>query len=117
MKYMLMFFADEDAWMALPNGDRDEAIQRIGAWYGIQVRAGHIVQGCRLQGKNSATTVRLGAAGRSEKPIVTDGPFVEAKETIGSYAIVEVGNLEEAIAVAESWPVGGGIEIRRVAEG
>jgi hypothetical protein len=116
MKYMLLFFADEDAWTALPEEERAAAIGRIGAWYGHHTQAGRIVEGHRLRGKGTASTVRLGRAGRSEKPVIVDGPFIEAKEAIGSYAIIEVLNLDEASAVAASWPGGGAVEIRPVAE-
>jgi hypothetical protein len=116
MKFMLLFMADEDAWMALPAEERQAAVERIGAWFGEQVRAGRIVEGRRLHGKRAAKTVRLGPAGRSRKPLVVDGPFVEGKEAIGSYAIVEVREEAEALAVAGSWPGGGAVEVRPVME-
>ncbi len=116
MKYMLLFFADEAAWMALSEGERNAAIEQIGAWYSTQAQSGRLVEGRRLSGKSSAKTVDLGPAGRSRKPILMDGPFIETKEAIGSYAIVEVIDLDEAVGVAESWPGGGFIEIRPVME-
>lgn len=117
MRYMLMFFADEGAWTALPEEERAAAIGRIGAWYGQQAQAGRIVEGRRLSGKSAATTIWLGPAGRSQKPVVVDGPFLETKEAIGSYAIIEAADLDTAIAVAASWPAGGAVEIRSVMEG
>ncbi len=116
MKYMLLFFADEDEWMALPEEARTAAIGQIGAWYGEHARAGRIVEGRRLGGKGTATTVRLGSAGRGQEPTIVDGPFIEAKEAIGSYAIIQAANLDEALAVAGSWPGGGAVEIRPVRE-
>ena len=52
------------------------------------------------------------------KPIVTDGPFTEAKEVIGGYWMIEVASLEEAIAWAKKCPASDSetIEIRRVQE-
>lgn len=116
MKYMLLFAADEDEWMEMDPGEREAAIGRIGQWFGEQARSGRIVEGRRLQGRASARTVRLGPAGRSSKAAVTDGPFVEAKEAIGSYAIVEAADLDEAVTVAESWPAGGVVEVRPLME-
>jgi hypothetical protein len=49
--------------------------------------------------------------------MVVDGPFIEAKEAIGSYAIIEVPDLDAAITLAKGWPGGGAVEIRPVAEG
>lgn len=109
---MLLFIADEDEWMTMPPDARDEAIAGIGRWFTEHARAGRIVEGRRLQGKAAARTVRLGPAGRSRKPRVTDGPFVESKEAIGSYAIVETPRMEDALAVAQSWPAGGAVEVR-----
>src|SRR5690348_14890517 len=89
MRYMLTFFAAEEDWMTMSEDERQGAVERVGAWYGAQAQAGRIVEGRRLQGARSARTVRLGRAGRSAKPLITDGPFMEAKEAVGSYAIVE----------------------------
>jgi hypothetical protein len=117
MRFMLVFYADESEWMALPDDEREAAVQRIGAWFGQHSQEGHIVEGCRLAGKQKATTVRLGQAGRSSKPFITDGPFIETKEAMGSYAIVEVPDHAAALAIAESWPGGGAVEVRPVVEG
>src|SRR5260221_5780813 len=86
-----MFYADEGEWMGLPEGERNAAIGRIGEWFGALARAGTIVGGERLAGgRRATTTVRLGRIQRTrDAPIVTDGPFVEAKEAVGSHAIVE----------------------------
>src|SRR5438132_6080289 len=118
MRYLLMFYADEAEWMALPESERNAAIGRIGEWYGTQVKAGRIVDGKRLAGgKRATTTVRLGRIQRGgDAPIVTDGPFVEAKESVGSYAIVEVNDRDGAIAIAKSWPAGGLVEVRPIDE-
>jgi len=116
VRYLLMFYADEAEWMALPEGERNAAIGRIGDWYGGLARAGTIVDGQKLAGgKQATTTVRLGRIQRSgDAPIVTDGPFVEAKEAVGSYAIVDVKDKAAAIEIAKTWPAGGLVEVRPV---
>jgi hypothetical protein len=48
--------------------------------------------------------------------MVSDGPFAEAKETVGSYAVVQVANEAEAIEIAKRWPAGGIVEVRPVAD-
>ena len=52
------------------------------------------------------------------KPIVTDGPFTEAKEVLGGYWMIEVASREEAIALAKKCPAAPNeiIEIRQVQE-
>lgn len=116
MRYLLLFVADEEAWEALPAEERADAIARIGAWYGELAQAGKIVEGRRLRERRTARTVRLGPAGRSGRPVVVDGPFAETKEAIGSYAIVEVSGADEALDIARSWPAGGAVEVRPLAE-
>lgn len=116
MRYMLLFFADDEAWMALAEEERAAAIGRIGAWVGDHARAGRLIEGRRLYGRSGAKTVRLGPAGRSGKPLVTDGPFAETKEALGSYAIVEAPDMEAALAIAATWPGGGSVEVRPVME-
>ncbi len=115
MKYLLLFAADEHAWMSMPESDREDAVARIGRWFGEHARAGRIVEGRRLQGQSTAKTVVLGPAGKSRVPVVNDGPFVESKEAIGSYAVIEVPGLDEAVEVARSWPAGGLVEVRPIA--
>ena len=47
---------------------------------------------------------------------IVDGPFIEAKEEIGGYGLIDVPNLDAAIEMARSWPWGGVVEIRPVIE-
>jgi len=56
VRYLLMFYADEDAWMALAEDERNAAIGRIGRWFGEEAAAGRIVEGKRLAGGKRATT-------------------------------------------------------------
>ncbi len=99
MKYMLMFVqADGEAWERLsPVEQNMPAVER---WWGEQAKAGRLVGGHKLRPGRTATTVRWSGG----KPVVTDGPFIEGKETIGGYGIFEVSDLDTAIAIAKTWP-------------
>lgn len=99
MKYMLMFVqTDGEAWEKLSSVERNmPAIER---WFGEHAQAGRFVGGNQLRPGRTATTVRW----KGSQPVVTDGPFVEAKETIGGYGIFEVPDLDTAIAIAKTWP-------------
>ena len=114
MRYMLTFYAIEDEWMALPESERQAGIADIGQWFAEHARAGKIVEGHRL-GRGSKT-VRLGRVRRRDLPMVSDGPFMEAKELVGSYAVVDVKDEDEAIAIAKRWPGGRAVEVRPVAD-
>ena len=98
MEYALLFVNTEADWES--NAEREAIYAKIGAWFGELGAAGKIVGGEELQGADTATTVRL----RDSDAMVTDGPFVESKEVIGGFAILEVADLDEALKIAKSWP-------------
>jgi hypothetical protein len=114
VRYLLTFYALEDEWLSLPADERDAGIAEIGKWFAEHARSGKIVEGRRLG--RGTKTVRLGRVRKKDLPVVSDGPFLEAKETIGSYAVVDVSDETEAIAIAKRWPAGGIVEVRPVAE-
>lgn len=69
------------------------------------------------QGKLSSNGSRLAAEGKVLKAggVITDGPFVEIRERLGSFLIVKAENLEEATTLAHGCPAldaGGSVEIR-----
>jgi len=114
VRYLLTFYAIEDEWLALPEVERDAGIAEIGRWFAEHAQSGKIVEGRRLG--RGTKTVRLGRVRKKDLPIISDGPYIEAKESVGSYAVVEVTDEEEAIVIAKGWPAGGVVEIRPVAE-
>jgi hypothetical protein len=98
MQYMLMFVRDDESWEALSAEEQD--YPTILAWWAQLVERGILRGGGELQPARTATTVsNLGGA-----PVITDGPFMETKESVGGFGIIEVDNLDEAIDIARSWP-------------
>lgn len=74
-------------------------------------------KGIEKQGKLARRGPRLSMEGKVLKPggVVTDGPFVEIKEKLGSFIVVKAENLEEATTLAHGCPAldqGGSVEIR-----
>ncbi|HSS94325.1 MAG TPA: YciI family protein [Candidatus Dormibacteraeota bacterium] len=115
MKYVLMFAGsvDEQAeWENMPEERRAAAYEQVSKWFEEHGKSGKLVGGEELQGPSSSTTVRI----KNGKATVTDGPFIEAKEVIGGFAVVEVKDLDEALAMAKSWPGGGIVEVRPVVD-
>lgn len=109
MKYMMLLTRVDAEWEALTDAERDKTA--INRWWATHARAGHIVGGHELQPARTATTIRW----EGGKPVIVDGPFMEAKETIGGFGILEVADLDAAIAIAKSWPGRGHkVEIRPV---
>ena len=113
MKYMLMFVGDDTEWTKFSDEDRKKAYEEIGKWWGEQADAGRIIGGEELKPAPTATTVRRKSDG---KITITDGPFVESKETLGGYAIIDVPDLDAAIELAKGWPPLQTVEIRPLVE-
>lgn len=110
MKYMLMFIGSDQGSASMSAEERQSLYAAIGEWWSNHASAGRILSGEELQAASTATTVRLDGS----KPIVIDGPFMEAKERIGGFAIAEVADLDEALQMAKTWPAGGAVEVRPV---
>jgi hypothetical protein len=113
MKYMVLIAGSEESWASLGEDERAALYGRIGAWWDEHARAGEIVDGHELQPSETATTVRRAADGNVT---VTDGPFIEAKEHVGGYAIIDVPDLDAAIRLVSGWPAPDVLEIRPLVE-
>ena len=112
MQYILLLYGNEQQ-----DQDRSpEAIQaEMGEWYGFTKAvkdAGVFVAGDALQPTGTATTVRR----RDNQLLSTDGPFAETKEQLGGFYIIDVPNLDDAIAWAAKVPNvhRGSVEIRPI---
>jgi hypothetical protein len=111
MKYMVLIASTPDAWDYLDSEEQRALYQRVAGWWAEHAAAGEILDGHQLQSAETATTVRLARDGDAT---VTDGPFVEGKEIVGGYAIIDVPDLDAAIRLAKSWPAPDTLEIRPV---
>lgn len=112
MFYMLIIHGDESIWMNHSEAEQaatmaeHEALQR-------HLEKADQYRGCGgLAPSSAATTLRR----KNGKTFVTDGPYAEAKEQFGGYYIVEVDDLDEAIAAAERIPAkaDNSVEIRPI---
>ena len=112
MKYMLLFADDQEVFNAMPPEQQGAMFAQIGEWWGKHSSEGRIVGGEQLQPPNTATTVRIPHNGAD--PVITDGPFIEAKEGIGGFAIVDVPDLDQALELARTWPARGIVEVRPI---
>ena len=112
MKYMLLIYDDERGWARLTEAERQRHMGEFGKLR--QEIAGQYVAGSQLHPTTITTTVRA----RNGKRLVTDGPFAETREQIGGFWLIDVKDLDEAIAIAERIPSGptGVVEIRPLIE-
>ena len=105
MKYVLLFVGtreDQDRWDKMTPEQVQASMGGAGEWFEKYSRSGKIVGGEQLQGYKTVSTVR----GDNGKRVVTDGPFIESKEVIGGFAVVEVKDRDEAEEMAKTWPAG-----------
>jgi hypothetical protein len=113
MKYMLLIVGDESRYDDWSEEDRAAQMQRWDDYTKALVDAGAFVSGEGLQTSTTATTLRVE---RGER-LLTDGPFVESKEQVGGFYVIDCKDLDEAIDWAARLPSsesGGATEIRPV---
>jgi len=110
-QYMLMFLGSDEQLEAMPKTKLDTAYAEIGRWWEDLSKKGVIKEGEQLAPRKTATTVRR-VNGQMR---AFDGPFIESKEHVGGYALIEVADLDQAIALAKSWPAGD-VEVRPIVE-
>ena len=108
-QYVFLFMNDE-SFRERPKAEVEALYAEIARWSDDLTKRGILKGGHELQPKRTATTVRR----VNGTVTVVDGPFIESKENVGGYAVIEVANLDDAIRIAKDFP--GGIEIRPVME-
>ncbi|HJT22581.1 MAG TPA: YciI family protein [Nitrospira sp.] len=112
MKYMLLIYSEEKADRSEKEREdcKNEAVKLA-----EELRSnGQYVAANPLHPAATATCIRISDG----KRLVTDGPFVETREQLGGYFLIEAKNLDEAIAVARKIPMSGkgAVEVRPVIE-
>jgi hypothetical protein len=108
MQYMLLIYEDDATRVA----NMDEWMPTCAAYVEAMKKAGIYVGGERLRSSASATTVRV-VDGRMQ---VVDGPYVEAREQLGGFHVIDVPDLDAALAWAARCPSAGRgvVEVRPV---
>jgi len=96
MRYMMFIKHPEDYRGKTPPAALYEA---MGEFVGAAMKSGALIDGAGLKPLSDATRVRL--SGR--KITVTDGPFAEAKEVVGGYALMEMKSKEEVLEYARKF--------------
>ena len=100
MRFICLGYADPEIFTSLSKEELESSMEEGFAYDDELRRGGHFAGGEALEEPKSAVTLRYGAKGVE----VTDGPYMEAKESIGGYAIIQVPDLDAAIRVASGWP-------------
>jgi hypothetical protein len=98
MKYLALIYGSQARWDALSEDEKAAVYDRYRAFG--ESGGAKIVGGAELQSPATATTVRV----RGDETVVTDGPFVETKEQLGGYYVLECESLDEAVELAARIP-------------
>lgn len=111
MKYMLLIYSDENIWT---EAERMACMQEsVQLCHELDAK-GQYLAASPLQYVSMATSVRV----RDGKRLITDGPFAETREQLGGYYIIDVPDLDEALAIAARIPGAkrGTVEVRPIFE-
>jgi hypothetical protein len=117
MQYVLLIYQgttpipSTPEWAALPEDEQKRIYAESAAQYGAINNTPGVTPGLPLGLPENATTVRV----QDGKTLTTDGPFVELKEAVGGYYVLEADDLDAAIELAARIPaarLGGAIEVR-----
>jgi hypothetical protein len=99
MKYMLLTYLDEKAWLAMTPDEQAAEMESCGPHIQKMMAEKKIIAGAPLRETATATTLRY----RGGKVLVTDGPFAETREQLGGFTIIEANDLDDALAVAKGF--------------
>ena len=103
MRYVMFTWVHPDdatAWEAWKDADKQADVSRHRDWFAKHREK--IAGGEELDYPRTVKTIRPGR--QAEGVVVTDGPYVEAKEFLGGFVILQAESWDEAVAMASEWP-------------
>ena len=100
MKYVCLGFHDETKFAEIPQEDVQRMMEECFAYDDVLRRGGHFLGGEALDSARNAVTLRI----KDGEIEVTDGPYVETKETLGGILLLEARDLNHAIALMSKHP-------------
>lgn len=118
MRYLCLAYYDEKKFEAMEREEFEALVSQCPAYDADLHSSGHLVEVASLEPTKSSVSLRP----RNGAVSITDGPFAETKEQLGSFFIIEARDLNEAVRVASKHPaanigeeMGWGIEVRPIA--
>jgi hypothetical protein len=114
MKFLLLLYDDTATIDALPAADRRALVEEHIGFSRMLRERGALVHGDPLDSPATARTIRFDAA----DSVVTDGPFLEAKEALGGFYVIDCTDAAEAEELAMRLPRSPGLvaELRPIPE-
>jgi hypothetical protein len=110
MKYMILIYNSEEAWNAQAPADLERGMAAYRAYAEALAGSGKMVEASELAPASTAKSITV----RNGAPRIVDGPYVDIKEQLGGYFIIEVASEAEAIDWAQKCPGAhhGAVELR-----
>ncbi|WP_033442027.1 YciI family protein [Saccharothrix sp. NRRL B-16314] len=112
MKYLMLIYGNDEVWNSVDVDEFAKLVGEVDAFNAALRESGELVDSQGLVARPRSVRVV------GEAPVVTDGPYLEAKEYVGSYFVVDVDSEERAAEIAQSYPalrysrgLGGGLEV------
>jgi hypothetical protein len=100
MKYMVIIYGNKDLWSSFAPEDAGKAIAQVDAFNTKYHQSGELLAAYGLGDELTAKTVRV----RDGAPVVTDGPYLEAKEFVSSFFLLDVADEARALDIAAEYP-------------
>jgi hypothetical protein len=114
MKFLLIMHMNPVVWNALTEEERTEIVDGHGTFIDTVTASGEMIMTQGLADPSQSAVVRV----RGGQPVVTDGPYLETKEYLGGFYLIDCESRERALELAAMIPdarvEGLGIEVRRV---
>jgi hypothetical protein len=112
MQYILMDYVQEEGWTQLTRDEQEHWLGAYRAYMEAMMQSGALKSSNGLHSKSAATTVRV-VNGKTQ---VLDGPYADTKEQLGGFHIIDVPDLDAAIAWAARSPTAlhGVVEVRPI---
>jgi hypothetical protein len=100
MKYIVMIYGNKDLWESFPPDVAAQAIGEVNAFNDRYAATGELLGAYGLGDELTAKTVRV----RGGVPAVTDGPYLEAKEFVSSFFLLDCQDEARALRIAAEYP-------------
>jgi hypothetical protein len=114
MKFLLIMHMNPAVWDALTEEERTAVGEGHGAFIDTIMESGEMIMTQALADPSQSAVVRV----RDGQPVVTDGPYLEAKEHLGGFYLIDCESGERAVELAAMIPdakvEGMGVEVRPV---
>jgi hypothetical protein len=110
MKYMLLIYGNQELWESYQQDDFERVVKETNALQAELRASGEFIGAYGVADQEMAKTVHLADG----VPVVTDGPYIETKEYLGSFDIIDCDSLERALEIAARVPFArvGKVEVR-----